>query len=169
MLRISLVVLLGIVLCGCSPDYNWREVTLNDGAGTAYFPDKPKTQKRDMQFEGHTIVFALTSVAVDDVLFSVGHAILPEAFRQDAAARQRFAQAVLASLYQNLGHTPPTTLPDDGQSFVVEGRSAHGPVRLQAALWLTDRVLVEGLVTADTQDFPAAPAQEFLRGITPAR
>lgn len=169
MIRIGLIGLLSVFLAACSPDYNWRQVSVGDGVATAFFPDKPRTQERTLPFSGHDIVFSLTSATVDDALFTVAHAPLPEALRANQAARREFATAVVRSLYRNLGVQEPEPLPAFGELFVIEGQGPQGPVRLQARVWLTDRSLVEGLVTAARDAFPAAQADEFLQGLSVAQ
>src|SRR5690606_27568851 len=145
---IGLIGLLSIFLAACSPDYNWRQVSVGDGVATAFFPDKPVTQERTLSFLGHDVVFSLTSATVGDALFAVAHAPLPEALRADASMRQAFAKAVIGSLYRNLGVQAPEPLPAFGTPFMIQGKGPQGPMQVQARVWLTDHTLIEGLVTA---------------------
>lgn len=169
MIRIVLLVLLSAVLAACSPDYNWREVAVGDGAVAAYFPDKPVTQVRPLDFSGHEIPFGLTSASVNGVLFTVAHAPLPEALRNDKDLRQAFAREVMRSLYRNLGAAEPPDLPPFGEAFMVEGKSGDAAIRLNAKVWLTDTALIEGMVTAEQAAFPEEQAVEFFRGLRVAR
>lgn len=169
MFRVLFPMMLGLLLlAGCSPDYNWRQVRVADGAVTAFFPDKPRTESRGMQFDGHDLAFSLTSVSVHDTLFAVGYAPLPQAIQGDPAAREAFASAVIGSLYQGMGERPPPALPAWGEPFVIEGNTQAATLRLKVVVWLTDRALVEGVVTAKASAFPQAQADEFLRGINGA-
>lgn len=161
--------LLSALLMACSPQYNWRQLTVGAGAATAFFPDKPVTQERTLQFSGHDVVFGMASATVDDTLFTVTYAILPEALRKDEAARKEFASGVVGSLYRNLGQEPPEALPTAGELFTVEGKSHDGDITLQVRTWLTEQSLVQGIVTAAGDRFPAAQATEFLQGVEPGR
>lgn len=169
MLRSVLIMLLSGLLAACSPTYDWREIPIDDGAVSAYFPDKPITQTRPLNFSGHDLSFALTSAPVDDVLFTVAYAALPPALQNDPQAGKAFATAVMQSLYRNLGAEAPETLPAFGEPFQIDGNSPQGPIRLRATMWLTEHALVEALVTGETASFPAAQADEFLRGVKVAR
>lgn len=149
------------MLLGCSPDYNWRTVALGAGEVSAYFPDKPLEQQRNLNFADQELIFSLTSATVADAVFAVGYATLPAALRDDAAARQALMAAAIRSLYQNMGQAAPDELPISGQHFQVDGQVPSGPVRLRATVWLTQDALVEGLVSARTSDFPSGQADEF--------
>lgn len=168
MRRIGLVFLLSCLLAACSPQYNWRSVSVGDGAVTAFFPDKPQSEVRSMSFDGHELSFSMTSVAVGDTLFAVAYAPLPEAMRNDTDLRQRFAHSVMVSLYENFGQAVPEGLPAFGKRFIVEGTPQNEPVRLQASVWLTEHMLAEGLIMGPVSAFPQAEADEFLQGIKPA-
>jgi len=170
MLRhIGWALLLAMLMAGCSPDYNWRQVLIANGVVTAFFPDRPHTEQRPLQYDGHEVQFSLTSASVGDALFTVGHVALPAALGKDARAREAFAKAVVGSLYRNLGAEPPGALPPQGEVFVVEGSGPAKGVMLKAAIWLTDRALVEGMVTAKADQYPVTYADEFLRGIVADR
>lgn len=169
LIRSGLIVVLSGLLLGCSPDYNWREVTVANGAASAFFPDRPLTQERPLNFSGHELRFSLTSATVDGAVFAVGYAALPAPLRATRGDASLFAASVIASHYRNLGAVPPTELPKFGEPFVIEGQSGSTPVRLKATVWLTEGTLIEGLVTADQASFPTSQADEFLRNLKVAQ
>ncbi len=160
-MRIFTILFLSAMLLGCSPDYNWRTMTLGAGEVSAYFPDKPQTQQRNLDFGDQELVFSLTSATVADAVFAVGYATLPPALRDDAVARQTLMAAAIRSLYQNMGQAAPDELPLSGQHFQVDGQLPSGAVRLRATVWLTQDALVEGLISASKSDFPSDQADEF--------
>jgi len=168
-IRIGLILCLAGMLAACSPDYNWRQVAVGDGAVQAIFPDKPQNYERSLNFSGHDVSFGLTSVNVQGASFTVAYAPLPETLRADAGASRQLADAVLRSLYHNLGAQEPAQLPELGKPFVIDGAGPKKPLRLRATVWLTNRALVEGLVMAEQESFPAEQADEFFRGIELAR
>ncbi|NYT85067.1 hypothetical protein [Pollutimonas harenae] len=169
MRRVASIFLVLLLLAACSPDYNWRQVSVADGAVMAFFPDKPISQSRELQFSGHEIEFGLTSATVDDTLFTVAYAALPPDVRQDEALRHEFATAVMRSLYRNMGLAEPDVLPALGEVFFIDGQGPQGNIRLQARVWLTGEALVEGLVMAAPEAFPGHQADQFLQGLETAR
>lgn len=157
------------LLLACTPSYNWREVSVADGAVKAFFPDKPLTQERPLSYSGHELRFSLTTATVDDVLFAVGYAPLPPALQNAPDKSRELASSVIGSLYQNMGAPPPAQLPELGVPFVIEGKSQKGPMRMRATVWLTSHALIEGIVMADLASFPQQEADEFLGGLQVAR
>ena len=168
-MRIVFILFFSVFLAACSPDYNWREVRLGNGAVTALFPDRPITHERTLHFSGHEIQFALTSASVKKALFAVGVAPLPPALVADPAAAHELATSVIKSLYQKLGAPPPTPLPGLGETFTIHGNASGATMRLQVQVWLTKYALVEAAVTADGSVSPENEAAEFMRGLVLAR
>ena len=152
-------------LAACSPDYNWRQVSLADGVVVAVFPDKPREQSRVLSFAGHELSFSMTGTVIDDTVFAVGHAALPPEVGQDASQRTLVFGQMVQSLYGNFGVQPPDVLPQPGQRFSIEGQGPKGRLRLEAVVWVHSGSVTQGLVTAPADDFPHAQADEFLRAI----
>lgn len=168
LIRLCVVSLALMLAAGCSPEYNWREVVVADEVGMVMFPDKPRTQSRVLEFEGHELPFSLTTAEVGRTVFAVGHAPWPAEWAADEALRLSMAQTVVASLYRNLGVEPPAELPEFGQPFSVEG-GASTAMLLKARVWVSERGLVEGMVMGPAEDFPAEAAQEFLGSVAKGR
>lgn len=164
-LRAIVVMAFAGFLAGCSPDYNWREVTLADGLVMAAFPDKPRVQTKTLPFEGHALEFSLTGTVLNDAVFAVGHAPLPPAIGQDAGLRERVYQQTLLSFYGNFGVQPPNPLPRPGQQFDIAGQGPGGPLRLQGVVWVHASSITEALVTAPADRFPTEPATQFLNAV----
>jgi len=164
-IRIGVIaVMLGLLL-GCSPEYNWRDVSVGEGAVKATFPDKPVTEMRKLDFSGHNVEFSVTATTVKGATFAVGYAPMPAAIRDDEKARNVMGDQVIQSFYRNLGIAPPSSLPALGAPFVIRGQSPRGEIELQAMVRVTPFALVEGVVTANTEAFPQEQATEFLRSI----
>lgn len=164
-MRIFFIVLMSVLLTACSPDYNWRSITLGAGEITAFFPGKPLVQQRELVFAGQALNFSLTSARVSDTVFAVGYAALPQAVRDDPMLRSELATAAIRSVYQNLGQPAPEPLPALGESFQVTGKLAGDEVQTKAIIWLTEHALVEGLVSGMHHDFPDDQSSEFFRGL----
>lgn len=154
-----------LVLTGCSPEYNWREVTLADGLVVAIFPDKPRVQTKTLPFAGHDIQFSLTGTSLGDAVYAVGHAPLPAAIGNDATQRAHIYRQILLSFYGNFGQEPPSVLPQPGQRFQIEGNGPSGLIRLEGIIWLHSKSVTEALVTAPAADYPTEQAAEFLRAV----
>ena len=163
--RICAGLLLSMLVAGCSPEYNWREVAVGDDVGLVLFPDKPKDETRTLEFSGHQVQFTLTTAKVGDNIFAVGHAPWPKALLGDDELRRDMGRAVISSLYQNLGSEAPAELPAFGESFDVEDST----IRLQARVWVSRQGLVEGLVMGPADGFPSAEAVAFLDSVAKGR
>lgn len=161
--------LMMFALSGCSPRYDWREVSVADGQVRAMFPDKPQATEREFQFEGQDITFVLTSASVDDVLFTVGYATLPETLQEDVPARERLVREVQRSLHHNLGVEAPAELPQAGERFTVLGQGQSDGLRLEAMIWATPRALIEGIIVGTAETLPQDQVTEFLRELAPGQ
>ena len=164
-MRFGLIVVLAGLLLGCTPNYNWREATVADGAVKAFFPDRPLTQQRPLEYSGHEVLFSLATATVDQAVFAVAYAPLPEPLRHKPEQAREFALSVVGSLYRNLGVAEPAELPKEGVPFIINGVSPQGSVRMQAVVWLTEHALIEGIVTADQATFPQQQAEQFLQSL----
>ncbi|MCB5363711.1 hypothetical protein H0484_08105 [Pusillimonas sp. CC-YST705] len=136
-----------LLLMGCSPDYNWRQVAVADGRVMALFPAKPATEQRDLPFEGGQQPFIMTQAQVNENLFVVGYAPWGQGGLSSTAERERFGHEVLLSLYRNLGVAAPETLPLPGERFTLRG-GAEETLQVVGHIWLTPHGLLEGLVLA---------------------
>lgn len=155
------------VLVGCSPQYDWRMVSLGDGYVRAMLPAKPHISERELEFESHAITFVLASASVDGVLFTVGYAALPDELQNDVLARERLVHQTQMSLYRNLNIDPPVVMPAEGERFVITG-SGHGKaLQLEALVWSTRHALIEGIVITAEDALPQAQITEFLRELAP--
>jgi hypothetical protein len=168
-LRLALIAMLVGLLAGCSPEYNWREVSVGQGAVKAFFPDQPATRQRPLTFSGHEVQFAMTSAEVNDAVFAVAYVPFPASMKDDAAMQTSLMSSIIGSLYGNLGVAVPADLPESGRRFVIEGKAQQGSVRMEVIVWLTPHALIEAIVSAEPQSFPAQQAEEFLRGLQVAR
>jgi len=156
------------LVAACSPEYNWREVSVGGEAGMVLFPDKPRSQQRSLEYAGHEVQFTLTTADIGGTIFAVGHAPWPAPMLADEAMQQGMGKEVVASLYRNLGREAPAELPGFGQLFEVNGDASSG-MRLRAQVWVSGHGLVEGIVMGPADGFPDAAAGEFLESIAKGR
>lgn len=161
MLRVIGVVLCVLALTGCSPDFDWRVTSVGDGMVTGVLPARPHTETRAIAFDGQTLDLSLTMAKANDVLFALGHAVLPEALRGDRQAARVLANEVVISFYRNLGVPSPDPLPALGTRFVVKGQGAGGAVYIEALVGLSGPSLIEAVVMGKQQAVDRAPVQDF--------
>lgn len=153
------------LLAACSPSYNWREMVVADGHATAAFPARVQTETRTITLNGETLSFTLTSAQVEKAMFAIGSAPLPEEIARDPVAREALGQAVMRSLYVNLGAQAPPSLPDFGDEIVARGRMGQQAGWLMARVWVTDTMLIDAVAAGTDQDLPLERAQEFVRSV----
>lgn len=161
MLRLIGIVLCVLALAGCSPDFDWRVVSVGDGMVTGVLPARPSTETRSIDFDGQSLDLSLTMAQANDVLFALGHAILPEPLQHDRQAARTLAGEVIVSFYRNLGVPVPDPLPALGRRFVVDGQGPGRSVRIEALVGLSGASLVEAVVMGEQQAFDRAPVQDF--------
>ena len=162
-LRLCCSVLL--LAAGCTPSYNWREMVVADGYVQAAFPAKVETETRTISLGGQALAFTLTTAQVDQAMFAVGSAPLPEAIAKDRAAREALGQALMRSLYVNIGAPVPSPLPNFGDEIVARGRAGQQPAWLMARVWVTDTMLIDAVAAGTDPSLPVDQAQEFVRAV----
>jgi hypothetical protein len=105
-----------LVFAGCSPVYDWREVRGSDAPYLAMLPGKPATHTRPVNLNGIEVPMTMTATEVEDVVFAVGSASLPD------PAQAPFAlEAMKTALVKNINGkvrsekelppTPPVSVP----------------------------------------------------------
>lgn len=161
-LRLGAVALL---LTACSPSYNWRELDVADGHARAAFPARVQTESRELALGGQPLRFSLSAAQVNDAVFAVGYAPLPGPVVGDAAARRALGEALMQSLYANLGADAPEVLPEYGRDIEVHGEAGGKPGWLLARVWVTDSMLIEAVAAGTETSLSADRAHEFMNGV----
>ncbi len=156
-----------MLLAACSPDHDWRRVSVADGAVVAMLPGKPHTDDRELDFEGSSVTFTLASARVNDVMYTVGYAPLPEKVRASSTARDRFVDQIRDSLYRNLGASPPATQNNAQLRYTIEGEAHDTPIQAQVMAWATDDAFIEGIVLGAPEQVSEEHVQEFFRELAP--
>src|SRR5512145_665774 len=102
MLRaLSFFVISGVLLAGCSPTLNWREVRV-DGGLKALLPCKPDHGSRQMPLAGRDVEMQMVGCEAGNAMFAVAHVKL-DAVAEVAAAQATWQAAMLA----NMQASPP--------------------------------------------------------------
>jgi len=162
--RAASALLAAACLAACSPEYNWRELDVADGRARAAFPARVQTEQRPIVLDGKELPFSLTAARVGQAVFAVGHAPLPT----DPLQRERMRQALVASLYANMGARPPEPAkPDD--DIEIRADVNGQPTLLMARVRIYGDRLVEAVAAGPAQDLPPERASEFVRSLMPSR
>lgn len=167
-LRRACGLFLALLLVGCSPDHNWRRVSVADGAVVAMLPAKPHEADRNLVFEGYDIHFTLASARVGEIMYTVGVAPIPPDLKADSAARERFFDQTRASLYRNLGNTPPPQS-DADLRYVITGEVNEVAVQAHVMAWMTPDMLIEGIVLGEPENILPEQIEEFFRELAPGQ
>lgn len=157
--------LLGLVLAfllGCTPEFNWRELSVAQDRATLAFPAKVQTEERQIQIDGRTLAFSLTAASVGPAVFAVGFAALPENLGETEQLSMR--RALLTSLFASSGKTP-TQSALDGQLFELETLVAKQPSLLMARVLVHRGVLLQVVASGPRESLPREQALEFMRSL----
>jgi hypothetical protein len=158
-----LLVLLGLLwLIGCTPDYNWRELTVAEDRAVVAFPSRVQTEQRTLRVEGIDLVFSLTSAAVEQSVFSVGYAPLgPEL---DAAQTERLVRVFATALAARVGQPlAPQAL--SGEVFELESVVGGQAARLMGRVLIHRGVLLQVVVSGPQKSLSKENATEFMRSL----
>ncbi|AIY39787.1 hypothetical protein LT85_0627 [Collimonas arenae] len=98
--RLLLLCACALLLAACSPKFNWREVRSKDAPYSILLPTKPSTFARPIDLDGMPLTMTMTASKVDDTVFAVGSATVP-----DAAKAQTALIAMKTALVKNINGT----------------------------------------------------------------
>ena len=149
-------------LAGCTPEYNWRELTVADDRAIVMFPSRVKTEQRTIRVDGMDLVFSLTSAAVDQSVFSVGYA--PLSLALDAAQTERLVQAFATALAARVGQ-PLMRQALNGDVFELESVVAGQASRLLGRVLIHRGMLIQVVVSGPKKSLSKENATEFMRSL----
>lgn len=157
--------LLGVVLAlllGCTPEFNWRELSVAQDRATLAFPSKVQTEQRQIQIDGRTLDFSLSAASVGPAVFAVGFAALPENIGETEQLSMK--RALLMSLFASSGKTP-TQAALDGHVFELEMLVAKQPSLLMARVLVHRGMLMQVVASGPRQSLPREQALEFMQSL----
>ena len=149
-------------LAACSPQYNWREWTAEDGAVRAFFPARPQTEQRVVTLAEAELDYRMTVATVNDAMFAVAKAALSAGDRGDPARAVTIARAVGRGVYTSLQATPPDPLPVDGTVLTIQCQGARAGTWATVRVWVTPQAVIEAIALGGTDALPAEQAQQFV-------
>ena len=94
---LSALCVLMLLLNGCDPTLNWREVRSDDAGYTALFPAKPTSFERAVNLDGLQVMMNMTAAEVDGVSFAVATAII-----EDEGQRAKALIAMQTAMLRNI-------------------------------------------------------------------
>ena len=162
---IATSVLATLLLGGCNPTYNWRDVASPDGAYKALFPAKPATFTRPVDLDGLRVEMTMTAAEVDGATFAIGSASAPS-----AAQAQTALPAMRRALLRNIGvadAAAPLAAGSDGLQVDATGSSNGRPLRLHGRFVARGARIYQIIVLGATDAAPPEQVEQFLTSFQP--
>lgn len=156
------VLFLMVVLAGCYPKYNWREMPVADGVATVAFPAKVDTAERELTLANMKVTFVLTSATVDQTVFSFGYAQLP--MESTPAQRQQAQQAMIGSLEAGMNQSASDAA-TEGEAFVMRRQTDKGELVMHAKVILYHDLVMQQIVAGPPDQLDQGLADEFMRSL----
>ena len=127
-----------LALCGCTPDFNWREVRYPDHGVNLTLPGKPDSMTRRIQLDGMAVDMTMIGAQAGGNKFVVGVITLAQS---DAALTNKALAAMRGQMLRNIGGTEQSA-----DAVMVKLVDAGGEVR-----GVTPGLLVDALGSAQGQ------------------
>lgn len=170
------MLLMTVLVGGCSPALNWRSVPLPEAAITVTLPCKPDHAVRAVELAGAPVELAMAGCDADGATFAVSHAALPDPALAGAALTHWRAAAIAnlgngaAASAVDVPYAPPGVLPlPQSMRTVVQGRRADGSAVVAQGVWFAravgPQVRLYHAVVYTSQPRPEV-ADQFFAGIT---
>ena len=153
-----------VALSACSPKYDWREVTTANGHVKAVFPDKPRSESRDIEFDGEKHKFTMEMALVDDQVFAVVYSVLPEG-QQNEASTRKAGEALMLSVYRSMGEPAPEPLPAFGEKLVFRKAVGSENASIYVKVFAAGGVVVQAYAAGQDTGLAEPVADEFLDGL----
>jgi len=160
------VLLVGLLLGGCSPAFNWRDVRIDDGALVGLLPCKPDTGERTLPLAGAPVLVHMQGCEAEGMMFTMAAARIPAAGNVSAAL-EAWKAALMANVRaadtqdRSFIPTGATPLPTSVQARFAGRRADGAPIVVQAAFFARgDRVYQAAIFS----DKPAGDVAETFFG-----
>lgn len=151
-------------MASCSPTYNWRDHTSQEGAYKVLFPAKPSSFTRAINLNGMPVDLTMTAAEVEGVTFAVGAGTAP-----DAAAAQAALPAMRQALLRNIGAEASSVEPDQNGRYTVDatGIGNGQPVRLVGRFQARGARFYQVIVLGKTSAVKPEETEQFLSSFQP--
>jgi hypothetical protein len=158
----------GLLLCACSPKYDWREIRGEGAPYSIMLPAKPASYSRPVNIGGNKVTMTMTATEVDGITFAVGTAELP-----DAATAASAVTAMKEALVKNIhGTVQREARASSGAnadiSIDASGKDPSGQARVLHARFLArDKRVYQVIVTGKEGAVPQEAVDTFLASFKP--
>jgi len=133
------ICLLVLMLAGCNPALNWREVRSSDGSYAVLLPAKPTSFERSVDLDGLQVVMNMTAAEANGVSFAVATAVVADE-SQRASALMAMQTAMTRNIQGKITEQKTITL-KNGTS-VIQIRATGKAARTGEPLVLFARFLM---------------------------
>jgi hypothetical protein len=163
--------LAGVLLLGCSPTYDWREIRGDGAAYLVMLPAKPSSHTRAVTLDGMQVQMTMTGAETDGVSFTVATAQLA-----DAGQAHKALQAMKTAMVRNIGGSVKQEKPVQIAGTIaatevtaVGKPGADGTARLLVARFFVQNNRVFQLVVLGRENqVPQDALDTFLTSFKPA-
>lgn len=154
-----LPLLAACALAACSPEFNWRDYSSPTAPYRVMFPGKPDSHTRSVDLDGVKVDMTMTATEVNEVMYAVGSAELPDAARTPAALA-----AMQTAMLRNIGAAPPSpaTAPGGPIDIDASGLRNGTPMRLVAHFEARGNRVYQVIVLGKSSSIPAEQAKQFM-------
>lgn len=160
-----------LLLSGCSPTYDWREVQGTDAPYTVMLPAKPATYSRAVNLNGMQVTMTMTAARVKNASFAVGSAPLSDPKMAPAAL-----QAMKTAMVKNIGGTvkKESLVPAEAHSAesiqieasgLLSSGGANQPVMLIARFMAKGDRIYQAVALGPEHDLPSEEVDMFFSSL----
>lgn len=127
--RVSAFLVVVVAIAGCSPTYNWRQLSLDAAHASALIPCKPEASSRMVPLAAPPVSLEVRACDTDGLTFAVAWVVLPEG-TDAATALSIWRLAAAASIKAKLPNAPEGDWPlkgsDTAQRWRASGQRTNG-------------------------------------------
>jgi hypothetical protein len=152
--RSCLLIAAGILLCACSPKFDWRTVQSAQERYTALFPGKPDRMERKITYQSQELQQTLEAVKIDEDIYSISSIYLSP---QQIEILPKLLGSLESNLFGNAGVDQSTAVSSDGsyqtasrqrfavKDYFLEFKSVGSTQQAMRVRWLIRPALNGGI------------------------
>jgi hypothetical protein len=106
--RVALALMMATLMSACSPEFDWREVRVDDASFVVLLPAKPASMTRRIELDGLSLDMTMHGAKVRDTAYTVGVINLPDS---SEATQSKAIAAMQAAMVRNISGTERANRP----------------------------------------------------------